>query len=67
MTPSARAEQWTRDVGIDFHEVHIEANANHIILSVSDLIVTKLSDDLEDISEEKPIWASRYWMRPVHE
>jgi hypothetical protein len=42
--PSARAQKWSADVGIDFHEVSIETNAHMISLIFSDLEVAEVAD-----------------------
>ena len=47
ITPSTTAARWTERIGIPFHEVHIETNAYHISLVVSDLLVTRLSDHVD--------------------
>jgi hypothetical protein len=44
VSPSARAEKWSTDIGVDFHEVHIETNAHKIGLIFSELEVTKVTD-----------------------
>ena len=44
MSPSARAEKWSADIGIDFQEVHIESNAHNISLIFSDLSVTEVGE-----------------------
>lgn len=44
VSPSARAAKWSSDIGIDFHEVHIETNAHKISLIFSELEVTEVAD-----------------------
>jgi hypothetical protein len=40
---SDRARHWSETLGIDFHEVRIEANAHDLTLVFSDLQVTQIS------------------------
>jgi hypothetical protein len=41
--PSERAERWSREFGLDFHEVQIETNAYAIALVFADLTITRRS------------------------
>jgi hypothetical protein len=43
---SEKATNWTERIGLPFHEVQIEGNAFSITLIFSDLVVTKLSDQV---------------------
>lgn len=44
---SDRARHWSQAVGIDFHEVRIEADAHDLTLVFSDLRITGISPDAE--------------------
>jgi hypothetical protein len=44
---SDRAADWSRRIGIDFHEVVIETNAHTITLIFAELVVAKLSDHVD--------------------
>lgn len=44
---SERAADWSRRIGIDFHEVVIETNAFTITLIFADLVIAKLSDRID--------------------
>jgi hypothetical protein len=44
---SENAADWSRRLGIDFHEVIIQSNAYVITLIFSDLVVTRLSEDFK--------------------
>ncbi|MEU2394194.1 hypothetical protein [Streptomyces sp. NPDC007369] len=39
---SDAARRWSKTVGIDFHEVHIETNAHDLTLLFSDLVVSEV-------------------------
>ena len=54
---SPYARRWTETVGLPFHEVRIDLNAQRINLVFSDLFVEKLSDDAEIQPEE---WLPRF-------
>jgi hypothetical protein len=43
---SERAARWSQEVGLDFHEVHINSNAYAIVLVFADLTITRRSDEL---------------------
>jgi len=45
--PSERAERWGRELGLNFHEVHIDTNAYAIALIFADLTITKRSGHLD--------------------
>ena len=45
VSPSARAQRWAEKVGIEFHEIRIEANAHRITLVFSDLEVSDVAVD----------------------
>lgn len=61
VTPSERADAWCKSLGIDFHEVRIEANAIVISLVFTDLAVAKLADQAEVLGTDLPDWADRFW------
>ena len=66
-TRSAVADdaRWAVSGGVDFHEVKIGANVWELTIIFSDLVVTQLSDQIEDIVEHVPVWAERYWTPPA--
>ncbi|MGO9455452.1 MAG: hypothetical protein ACLP62_00190 [Acidimicrobiales bacterium] len=41
--PSSRAQFWAREIGIQLHEVQVEANAHEISVLFSDLTVEKVA------------------------
>lgn len=51
VTDSARAQAWTKALGIDFHEVSLTTNAHALTLVFSDLQVSELEPDYSPWSQ----------------
>jgi hypothetical protein len=58
--PSSRAQLWARETGIQFHEVHIEANAHEISIVFSELTMEEVAPGYVPFRVEADGVAERY-------